>query len=76
MASPRLIARIERLAWILVYGGLLSMLLGWVTLREEAATGGWLLSAGGVAAALGVVLIIIRSGLRPAPDASQEQGNT
>ena len=64
MASPRLIAWVERLAWICLYGGLIALALGSVT-RELAYTTGTLLMAGGALAAVGgALLIVLRSRLR------------
>jgi hypothetical protein len=64
MTSPRLIAWIERLAWIGVYGGLLSMLLGHITREVDVATGTLLLALGGMAVVAGALLIVLRSRLR------------
>jgi len=53
----------ERWVWILVYGGLLAVSLGFFMQREPqgADVAGWLFGGGGVAAALGVLLIWLRS---------------
>jgi hypothetical protein len=64
MAAKRLIAWVERGAWILVYGGLFAMLLGWVSRRDAATTGALLLGAGGLALVAGIVLVGIRARLR------------
>lgn len=59
-------AFLDKLIWILIYGGLLVLGLG-LAVREEAA--GWglgLTIGGGVAAAIGFVLIAVRS-RRPEP---------
>ena len=62
-APPRPHARLEKWIWILIYGGLFLVILGVATGRTEAATG-WLLAIpGAVAAAVGVVLIYVRSRL-------------
>jgi len=53
--------RIETLVWVLVYGGLLAIGLGIAVQRSDAALGWGLVIAGGIAAALGVVLIWVRS---------------
>ena len=65
MASPRLLARIDTLAWILIYGGLFALILG-IASHDETVIGGWSLSIIGAAATVaGIVLIIVRSRLRP-----------
>jgi hypothetical protein len=64
MATERVIAWVERLAWILVYGGLFSAVLGWVSRREDASTGILLMSTGGLAVVAGAVLIGVRARLR------------
>lgn len=52
----------EKLVWILIYGGLLAVALG-IALQQRGSTAlGWTLSVGGaVVAAVGVVLIWVRS---------------
>ena len=56
-------ARLEAWIWILIYGGLFAIVLGLATGRENE-TLGWSLSVpGAVVAAVGVVLIYVRSRL-------------
>ena len=61
MASAKTLVRIERLIWILIYGGLLTLVLGLVTLPVEPAVAWSLIVLGGCVAAAGVVLIWVRS---------------
>jgi hypothetical protein len=61
MASAKAIAWVERLVWILVYGGLFGVVLGLATRAEDAVTGWSLVVAGGCIAAAGAVLIWVRS---------------
>jgi hypothetical protein len=63
MASERTRARIERLAWILLYGGLFAVVLGLAATKYDAAAAWALLVPGGAAAIAGVVLIWVRSRL-------------
>jgi hypothetical protein len=63
MASARALAWLERLIWILIYGGLFSLVLGLATRVREAAIGWALIAGGAVIAAAGVVLIWVRSRL-------------
>jgi hypothetical protein len=57
MTTPTL----EKLIWILIYGGLLVLSLGLFVLRQDRVFGSTLIVAGAVAAAVGAVLIWIRS---------------
>ena len=58
------IARLHRLIWVLIYGGLLTLVLGLMVQRTEPDTG-WLMAGGGAAAAaLGLVLIFVRARMR------------
>jgi hypothetical protein len=61
-ANPH--ARIENWIWILIYGGLFLVILGIATGRTAPSTG-WLLAIpGALVAAVGVVLIYVRSRLK------------
>lgn len=61
--SSKSLARLQGLIWVLIYGGLLTLVLGLSVQRSDPATG-WALMAGGTAvAALGFVLIYLRSRL-------------
>ena len=56
---------IENLTWVLIYGGLLLLVLGIATGRTDEATGWAIATPGGIAAAVGVVLIYVRSRMKP-----------
>jgi hypothetical protein len=63
MSSPRLLARIDTLVWVLIFGGLFTLVLGIAT-HGEAEIAGWSLTVlGTLAAAAGVVLIFVRARL-------------
>jgi hypothetical protein len=67
MAAERTLARLDAIAWILIYGGLFALVLG-IASHEHTEIGGWSLSAIGVAAAVaGVVLIVVRARLTDKP---------
>ena len=67
MTSTRTLARLDALAWILIYGGLFALVLG-IASHDETAVGGWSLSVlGGIAAVAGVVLIVVRARLSQPP---------
>lgn len=57
------IARLQQLIWVLIYGGLLTLVLGLSVQRTDDAIGWSLVVAGGVVAAIGFVLIYVRSRL-------------
>lgn len=62
--SPRNIARLQALIWILIYAGLLTLVLGLSVQRSGAPGLGWGMVLGGaLVAAIGVVLIYVRSRL-------------
>ena len=67
MPSQRTLARLDALAWILIYGGLFALVLG-IASHDETVIGGWSLSVlGGVATVAGIVLIFVRSRLPETP---------
>lgn len=77
MPSARFLARLDALAWTLIFGGLLTLVLG-IASHDETAAGGWILGAlGGIAAIAGVVLVFVRSRLPadPPPGAQSTTDN-
>ena len=56
--------RIERVIWVLIYGGLLSIVLGAFIDQQEAQDASLFYQLGGMAVVAGVVLIYVRSRLR------------
>ena len=67
MATPSTLQRLQKLIWVLIYGGLLTLVLGTATARTDASTGWVLMVGGGVVAAVGVVLIAVRARLKADP---------
>jgi hypothetical protein len=63
MPSAKALAWIERLIWLLIYGGLFTLVLGLATRVRDTAIGWSLIVAGAFAAAGGVVLFWVRSRL-------------
>jgi len=61
MAAATTIARIERLVWILIYGGTLALILGFAVRDSAAGTGQALMVVGIIVAAVGVALIFVRA---------------
>ena len=64
MATLRTLQRLHKLIWTLIYGGLLTLVLGIATARTDDALGSGLMLGGGVLAAMGGVLIGVRARLR------------
>ncbi len=56
--------RIEALTWVLIYGGLLSLSLGWFMTPQQGPWGELLIGGGIASAVVGVVLIFIRSRMK------------
>lgn len=56
--------RFHSLIWILIYGGLLTLVFGLFVEGIDSATGELMVLGGGIAAALGVVLIYLRSKIK------------
>jgi len=65
MATARTLARLDVLAWTLIYVGLFVLVLG-IASHAHTVIGGWSLSVLGVLATVaGVVLIVVRARLKP-----------
>ena len=65
--SNKAIARLQSLIWILIYGGLLTLVLGIFVQRTSDPVGWSMVVAGGAVAAVGFVLIYVRSKINPVP---------
>ncbi len=63
-ASSKAITRLHQLIWLLIYGGLLTLVLGLTVQRLDDAVGWSMVVGGGAAASLGCVLIYLRSRMR------------
>ena len=63
-ASNKLVRRIERLTWILIYGGLLTLILGWWVIPSDDGVGYLLLGCGAVIAVIGFLMIYVRSKIK------------
>jgi hypothetical protein len=59
-------ATLDKLIWVLIYGGLLTLGLGLFVMRGDAGFGWALVLLGAAVAVLGAVLIVVRS--RRGPD--------
>ena len=67
MATAKNIRRLQNLIWVLIYGGLLTLVLGVFTRRVDDSLGWAMVLAGGVIAAIGAVLIYVRARLKTTP---------
>ena len=65
--SNKNVARLQALIWVLIYGGLLTLVLGLSMERLDDAIGWSMVVAGGVIAAIGFVLIYVRSRINVGP---------
>jgi hypothetical protein len=63
-STNKRLVRMERLTWVLIYGGLLLLVLGSFAERTQASDATELYLGGGAAVVAGVMLILIRSRLR------------
>lgn len=59
--SNKAIARLQQLIWVLIYGGLLTLLLGLSVRRTDDALGWSMALMGGFVAMIGFALIYVRS---------------
>ncbi|MBK6007793.1 hypothetical protein JJB11_16965 [Ramlibacter ginsenosidimutans] len=67
MTEERTLARLDVLAWVLIYGGLFTLVLG-IASHGRTAVGGWSLSVlGAVATVAGIVVIVVRARLSRKP---------
>lgn len=56
-------ARLHKIIWTLIFGGLITIILGIFVERAGDAMGWMMVAAGGVLTAIGMVLIYVRSTL-------------
>ena len=59
-ADPRM-ARLHKIIWMLIFGGLLTLILGIFVGETDDAIGWVMIAAGGVMTAVGALLIYVRS---------------
>jgi urea transporter len=53
--------RMERIIWVLIYGGLLTLVLAWFTENTQATSATGLYAVGAVALAMGLAVFYLRS---------------
>ena len=64
-ARDRRVARVETWVWVFVYGGLLALVLGLFMVRQQDGSGVLLMVLGGIATAVGALLLYLRSRMPP-----------
>jgi hypothetical protein len=64
MASLLAIVRLQKFIWVLIYGGLLTLVLGLSVQRTDGPMGLAMSIGGGFIAACGVALIYLRSRMK------------
>lgn len=73
MATSHQLQQLHKLIWTLIYGGLLTLVLGASVGRMEPALGWSMVVGGAIIAAVGVVLIFVRARLNADTDPSQDK---
>lgn len=63
-ASGKSVARLQALIWVLIYGGLLTLVLGLAVERLDDEVGWTLVLGGGLVALAGFALIYVRSKIK------------
>ncbi len=58
---------LDKLIWVLIYGGLLALCLGLFVLRTAPGPGWGLVLGGGAVAAVGAALVVVRARRGPGP---------
>ena len=65
-ADPKM-ARLHKIIWTLIFGGLLTVIMGIFVGKTDDAIGWMMVAAGGVLTAVGAVLIYVRSTMTSQP---------
>jgi hypothetical protein len=64
MTSISTLKRMQQLTWVLIYGGLLTLVLGLSVQRSDDALGWTLVAVGAVVALAGFALVVIRARMK------------
>ncbi len=67
MVAKIVLTRLQKLIWVYIYGGLLSIVIATFVRRTDESTAWWMTAIGGAVVVLGVVLIYVRSRLKETP---------
>ena len=67
MVAKIVLTRLQKLIWVYIYGGLLSIVIASFVRPTDASTAWWMTVIGGAVVLLGVVLIYVRSRLKETP---------
>jgi len=64
MASLLTLKKIQQLVWVLIYGGLLTLVLGVSVQRTDNALGWTMVAGGAVLALIGLGLVFVRARMK------------
>jgi hypothetical protein len=73
MATTLQLKRLQALIWVLIFGGLLTLVLGLSLGRYDQIAGGACVGVGGVLAAVGALLILLRARLKNEGDSPSKK---
>jgi drug/metabolite transporter superfamily protein YnfA len=68
MPSKEVVLRLQKWIWVLIYGGLLTVILGVFLARADLTLARTLQAGGGVLVLIGVVLVYLRSRIKEEPN--------
>ena len=67
MANKAILALMQKLIWVYIYGGLLSIVIAAFVRPTDASTAWWMTAIGGAFVVLGAALIYVRARLKETP---------
>ena len=67
MSTQIAIARVEKLIWVFMYGGLLSCVVSLFLGPQDSGLAAWMAGGGLVVAAIGAILVYVRSKMKAPP---------
>ncbi len=73
MATPLQLKRLQALIWVLIFGGLLTLVLGLSLGRYDPSAGRACVGVGGLMAAVGALLILLRARLKNEGDSPSKK---
>ena len=73
MATPLQLKRLQALIWVLIFGGLLTLVLGLSLGRYDPIAGRACVGVGGLMAAVGALLILLRARLKNEGDSPSKK---
>ena len=67
MVAKIVLTRLQKLIWVYIYGGLLSIVIATFVRPTDESTAWWMTAVGAAVVVLGAVLIYVRSRLKETP---------